>query len=83
MDDDAGERMGAVGGLGALVGGQRNGKVAVARGGNGEVCRCERSAETLCEGERDVFFRDVVAQGRACLRTTVCGVKEDNGAGGL
>ena len=45
MEDDAGHGMGAVGDLGALVGGERIGNVGVAGGDDGEACGGECGAE--------------------------------------
>ena len=84
MESEAGVGVSVIGDLGALVGGEGNGRIGVSGGDNGEAAGGEGGAEAGGEGEGDIFFEDVVGEMGTDVRAPVRGIKKDGGArGGL
>ena len=77
MEHDTGDRVGAVGDLGASVGGQRVGDVGVAGGGDRKVRSGQRRAQLAGECQGDVLFQDVTAKICAVVWTAMGGVEHD------
>ena len=72
---------GVIGDLGALVGGEKSGRIGGTGRDDGEVRGSEQSAKAVIEGERDVFFEEIVGQMGSRIGTAVCRVKQDQRAG--
>jgi hypothetical protein len=82
MEDEAEGGAIVIGYFGALVGGEGGGGIGSVRGDDSEVVGGEKGAETIVEGESDIFFDKVVGEARPGVGASVSGVEEDEGAGG-
>jgi len=80
VEDEAGGGVGVVADLGALVGGEGDGRIGVAGGDDGKAAAGEGGAEAGGEGEGKIFFEKVVGEVGAGVGTSMSGVEEDRGA---
>lgn len=82
VEDEAEGGAVVIGDLGALVGGEDDSGIGGAGGDDGEVVGGEGGAETVVEGEGDVFFEEIAGEAGSGIGAAVGGIEQDEGSGG-